>query len=117
MAELFPVNIDEEELNSVQPEESYDPFEEQLQQAIDLFFSSPQIVPSPSEPLLRGWSATRAVVGENTGMKTGRELHRATVWSRATPSELPEVDLCTVSRNTVENRQTDHEEITSRRIC
>ncbi|KAL3245965.1 hypothetical protein MRX96_058053 [Rhipicephalus microplus] len=81
MAELFPVNIDEEELSSVQPEESYHPFEEQLQQAIDLFFSSQQIVPSPSEPLLRVWSATQAVVGENSGMQTGRELHTATVWS------------------------------------
>nr|XP_037290854.1 protein aurora borealis-like [Rhipicephalus microplus] len=115
MAELFPVNIDEEELSSVQPEESYDPFEEQLQQAIDLFFSSQQIVPSPSEPLLRVWSATQAVVGENSGMQTGRELHTATVWSRRTPSELPEVDLCAVLRDTAENRQTDREEITSRR--
>ncbi|KAH7958160.1 hypothetical protein HPB51_027854 [Rhipicephalus microplus] len=115
MAELFPLNIDEQELSSVQPEESYDPFEEQLQQAIDIFFSSQQIVPSPSEPILRVSSATRAVVGENCGIQMGRELHTARMWSRATPSELPEVDLCTVLRDTVENRQIGREEITSRR--
>ncbi|KAH7968396.1 hypothetical protein HPB52_008255 [Rhipicephalus sanguineus] len=120
MAVLFPVNIDEEELSSLQPEDRYDPFEERLQQTIDQFFSSQEIVPSPLEPPSRVRSPTPAFVGENSGIQPGRELHAATVWSQTTLSVAPEVDLCTVlgdyyTFHATQNRQADHEAITGRR--
>ncbi|KAL1444946.1 hypothetical protein MTO96_045298 [Rhipicephalus appendiculatus] len=94
----FPVNIDEEP-SPLQPEKSYDPFEEQSQPAIDVFSSSHEIVPSPSEPRSRVWSPTPATetVGENNGTQPGRELHTATLWSQTALSVPPEVDLSTAS--------------------
>ncbi|KAH7969153.1 hypothetical protein HPB52_015155 [Rhipicephalus sanguineus] len=122
MAALFPVNIDEEELSSLQPEEGYDPFEEQSQQAIDLFFSSREIVPSPPEPQSTVRSPTPAadVVGENSGTQPERELHTATVWSQTTLSVPPEVHLSTVlgdyyTFHAVQNRRAAHEGIPGRR--
>ncbi|KAL1445090.1 hypothetical protein MTO96_045209 [Rhipicephalus appendiculatus] len=79
-ADPFLVNIDEEEPSPLQPEESYDPFEEQSQQAIGRF-SSHEIVPSPLEPLSRVGSPTPAAetVGENSGIQPGRQLHATAV--------------------------------------
>ncbi|KAL1485566.1 hypothetical protein MTO96_047292 [Rhipicephalus appendiculatus] len=91
----FPVNIDEKEPSPLQPEDSYDPFEEQSQQAIDLF-SSHDIVPSPSEPPSRVRTLAVETIGENSGVQPGRELPTATVWSQTTLSVPPEVDLSTV---------------------
>ncbi|KAL1419480.1 hypothetical protein MTO96_025389 [Rhipicephalus appendiculatus] len=93
MADLFPVNFEEEGPSSLQPEDNY---EEQSQQDIDLFFTSQEIVPSPSKPPSRVRSPTPAIVGQNSGTQPARQLHTATVWSQTTLSVPAEVDLCTV---------------------
>ncbi|KAH7968403.1 hypothetical protein HPB52_008262 [Rhipicephalus sanguineus] len=121
MAVLFPVNIDEEELSSLQPEDRCDPFEERLQQTIDQFFSSQEIVPSPLEPPWRVRSPTPAFVGENSGIQPGRELHAATVWSQTTFSISHEVDLCTILEDhytfhAAQNEQAAREGITGCRF-
>ncbi|KAL1426254.1 hypothetical protein MTO96_018311 [Rhipicephalus appendiculatus] len=122
MADLFPTDIDEEELSSLQPEENYDPFEEQSRLAIDQFFSSQEIVPSPDQPPSRVRSPVRGAegVGANSGVHPGRELHTVTVCCQTALAALSEVDLDTApgaycTFHVARNGQPVREGITRRR--
>lgn len=98
MAGLWPVNIEEEEPSIPPPARSDALYEEQSQQAIELFFSRHEIVPSPWEPQSRMKSAFVAskewssiLDGNNT--LSEREPQTSTAWSQTTLSIPPDVDL------------------------
>ncbi|KAH7971132.1 hypothetical protein HPB49_019270 [Dermacentor silvarum] len=70
-------------------------YEEQSQQAIELFFSRHEIVPSPWEPQSRmksAFVASKAILDGNNTLSE-REPQTSTVWSQTTLSIPPDVDL------------------------
>lgn len=96
MANLWPVNIEEEqELSLLQPARSDALYEEQSQQAIELFFSRHEIVPSPWEAPSKTKSAFVASKGLVNGNHTlsERQCHTSTAWSQTTLSIPPDADL------------------------
>ncbi|KAL3200969.1 hypothetical protein MRX96_043185 [Rhipicephalus microplus] len=98
LAELFPVDFDEEQPSSEQPEESYFPCEDEAQEAIDRFFSSKEIVPSPCESPSKVKSSTLGAegFGVNKGGQPERELETATVCCQTTFTVPPQVDLTSI---------------------
>ncbi|XP_075529302.1 protein aurora borealis-like [Dermacentor variabilis] len=95
MAGLWPVNIEEEEPSFPQTARSDALYEEQSQQAIELFFSRHEIVPSPWEAPSRMRSAFVASKGLLDGNNTlsGREPQSSSAWSQTTLSIPPDADL------------------------
>lgn len=97
MAGLWPVNIEEEQEPSLpQPARSDALYEEQSQQAIELFFSRHEIVPSPWEAP----SKTKSVFAASKGLAHGdpslMEQQRplmSSAWSQTTLTIPPDVDL------------------------
>ncbi|KAL1430197.1 hypothetical protein MTO96_015313 [Rhipicephalus appendiculatus] len=97
MAGLWPVNIEEEQEPSLlQPARSDALYEEQSQQAIELFFSRHEIVPSPWEAP----SKTKSVFAASKGLARGNHSLMdeqrplmSSAWSQTTLTIPPDVDL------------------------
>lgn len=99
MAGLWPANIEEEQEPSLlQPARSDALYEEQSQQAIELFFSRHEIVPSPWEAPSKTKSVSAASKGLGCGdpslMKQCPLMSSA--WSQTTLTIPPDVDLSAV---------------------
>lgn len=90
MAGLWPANIDEHDPSLPQHARSDALYEEQSQQAIEVFFSRHEIVPSPWEPHAR-LSIRPSVMSNAT--HSPRESNTSTVWSQTTLSIPPDADL------------------------
>ncbi|XP_077551790.1 protein aurora borealis-like [Haemaphysalis longicornis] len=90
MADLWPANIDEHEPSLAQPARSDALYEEQSQQAIEVFFSRHEIVPSPWEPHAR---LSIRPPGMSNTPQSPREPETSTAWSQTTLSIPPDADL------------------------
>lgn len=90
MAGLWPANIDEHDPSLPQHARSDALYEEQSQQAIEVFFSRHEIVPSPWEPHAR---LSIRPTGVSKGAQSPRESTTASVWSQTTLSIPPDADL------------------------
>ncbi|XP_077500714.1 protein aurora borealis-like isoform X1 [Amblyomma americanum] len=95
LAGLFPANIDEREPSIPQPTRSDALYEEQSQQAIEMFFSRHEIVPSPWEPTgkVKGHLLNSNGLHDGNHTLYEEEPEKVSVWSQTTLSIPPDADL------------------------